>query len=161
MFTSSNHIAPRAIAHLAAILSTAAMGTALSLLLGAASPAWADPPAPNPFAGSWSGPGTVDNEPVGTLDLTISDQGVLTGRVYHLQDDQSGDLVGHVSADGDVRLINFVPSDNPLHGNGVPLEGSVMIVGDDLVAELTATFADSDDPLASDGPPLVAILERN
>ena len=130
-----------------------AAAIALSFTSGAA-PAQADPSA-NPFAGSWSGPGTVDNEPVGTLDVTISDAGRLTGRVYHLQDDQSGALVGHVRADGYVMLVNFVPSDNPSsHNNGTPLQGTAVIDDDGtLVVSLTGRF--------SGGFSLLAILERN
>jgi hypothetical protein len=119
--------------------SIVALAAALTLFFaGGAAPAQADPQA-NPFAGNWSGTWIgVENGQDGTLDFTISDAGLLTGRVYHTQDGQGGEVRGHVRADGDFKMVGFAPSDDPSHGGGVPLQGTAMIDDDGrLNASLT------------------------
>src|SRR5262245_51369254 len=141
---------------LAGCMALAAMGAAAVLDVGAATAEAA--PSVNPFAGSWSGTwSVVDSEQNGTLDFTISDAGVLSGRVYHAQDGENGwgTVVGHVRADGELVLIAFAPADDPTsHGSGVPHQGAVVINDEgDLLASFTGT--------KSGGFSVVAILKRN
>ena len=143
-------------------LATAALGIALSLVLGPAtttSPAWGNTagalqlgPTANPFAGSWSG---TWSEPgiVGTQTWTISNRGRMTGTIYNITFDVSGASVGHVGADGNFVGIFMTPGDDPVT-SGFPFQGTAVIDGDgNLVITSTAMF--------SGGPSGVAILERN
>ena len=139
---------------LAGCMALAAVGAAAVLDVGAAT-AVAEPSA-SPFAGSWSGTWSVaEAGQDGTLDLTISDAGVLSGRVYHAQDGESGwgTVVGDVRADGRLNLIAFAPADNTTsHASGVPHQGTVVIDGEGkLVAVFTGT---------SNGFTVAAVLER-
>jgi hypothetical protein len=117
-------------------------------------PVQADPSA-NPFAGSWSGTWAhVEDDMVGTVELTISDGGRIAGTVRNTADGTSGTTVGHVSADGNLVMIGFVPDDEAgSGGSGYPHQGTARIDGDGkLVVSTTATFPG--------GPSSVAILER-
>lgn len=131
---------------LAGFMALAALGT-----MGV--PVQADPPA-SPFAGTWSGMWIGDNGQDGTLDLTISDSGRITGRVFHTQDGEAGDVKGYVGADGKLSFVAFAPSDNHEHGNGVSLKGAAWIDGDGkFVASIAARY--------SGGASFVVVLEKN
>jgi hypothetical protein len=117
-------------------------------------PATADAaPSVSPFAGNWSGTWTGDNGQDGTLDWTVSDAGQLTGRVHHTQDGESGEIRGHVDADGFLMMVAFAPSDDRSHGNGVPLQGTAVIDGD---GKLNASIT-----YLGVGSSFVVVLERN
>ena len=148
-------------------LATAALGIALSLVLGPAtttSPAWGNTagalqlgPTANPFAGSWSGTWSeldIDGTYIyGTQDWTISNAGRMTGTIYNITFDISGAVVGHVGADGNIMVISLTPGDDPSI-SGFPFQGTAVIDGvGNLVVTSTGVF--------SGGPSGVAILERN
>jgi len=107
------------------------------------------------FAGSWSGTWIgLDNGADGTLSWTVSDAGRLTGTITHTQVGDTGAICGDIRADGFVRMVAFVPSDDPaLNGCGAPLDGPAEIDGDgNLVIALTQT---------ANRLRFVVILERN
>ena len=96
----------------------------------------------SPFAGSWSGTWIgLDNGADGTLSWTVSDEGVLTGRISHTQVGDSGEIRGHIRDDGFVKMVAFAPSDDPSeNGCGAPLAGPAEIDGvGDLIISLTGT----------------------
>jgi hypothetical protein len=140
---------------LAGCMALAAMGAVAVLDVGF--PTAQAEPSVSPFAGNWSGTWVGDNGQDGTLDWTISDSGQLTGRVSHTQDGQSGEVRGRVRADGFIVMIAFAPSDDPLHGNGVPLQGTAEIDGDTLNALIEDTGSE---PSGNDNT-FVLVLERN
>jgi hypothetical protein len=109
----------------------------------------------SPFAGSWFGTWSVAADGVvGTFDWAISDAGRLTGRTVNTTFGRSGAIVGHVSADGNVKLTRYVPNDDPSSGySSYPFQGTAVIVGDELLVSVAPPY--------SDGPLIVAILERN
>jgi hypothetical protein len=112
-------------------------------------------PDVSPFAGSWSGTWIgLDNGQDGTLDVTISDAGRLSGRVFHTQDGQGGEVRGHVSDDGLFNMVAFAPSDDRSHGCGVPLKGAAVIDDD---GELRWSYSGTD----ASGNSFVAVFERN
>ena len=142
---------------LAGCMALAAMGAVAVLDVGARTADAA--PSVSQFVGSWSGPWIVaegtEGEHGGTFDWTISDQGHITGRVHPLTG-TSGDVVGHVGADGDIRIVGFAPNDEASSGaNGYPFRGTAEIDADGrLVVSMTGAEG-------SGGNPLVAVLERN
>ena len=126
-------------------LATAALGIALSPLLGAATTV-------SPFAGSWSG---TWSEPgvVGAHDWTISEAGQITGTIYNITYDIGGATVGHVGADGKLMVIFLTPGADPSI-SGFPFQGTAMIDGEgNLVASCTGMYLG--------GPLMDSILERN
>ena len=112
-------------------------------------------PSVSPFAGSWSGTWSGDYDQDGTFDWTISDGGVLTGRILHTQDGESGAIQGQLRADGKLMFVVFTPADDPsVHGCGFPHQGTAVINDDgQLVASFSARY--------SGGGSFAAILERN
>ena len=99
-------------------------------------------PDASPFAGSWSGTWIgLDNGADGTLSWTVSDEGRLTGSITHTQVGDTGEIRGHIRADGLVRMVAFAPSDDPsVNGCGAALDGPAGIDGDgNLVISLTGT----------------------
>ena len=137
---------------LAGFMALAALSAVAVLDVGSSTAEAA--PSVSPFAGSWSGTWTGNNGYDGTLSWTVSDAGVLTGRITHTQIGDSGEIRGHVRADGLVRMVAFAPSDDPsVNGSGVPLQGTAGIDGDGtLIASLSATVT---------GASFVVILKRH
>ena len=109
----------------------------------------------SPFAGSWSGTWSAFDVAVvgtGTYDWTISDAGRLSGRL-NITGADSGAIVGHVGADGNLKFIGFTPADDPLLGNGVPFRGTASIDGS---GKLVVSAKRADSNLS-----IVATLDRN
>jgi hypothetical protein len=99
---------------------------AAALTFGAAS-ALATPSA-NPFAGSWAGTWEdVTNAQEGTLELTISEQGVMSGVFYNETAGFGGDLNGVVHDDGDMHLVARSNGAGIFDGT-VTLEGGVLSI---------------------------------
>ena len=138
---------------LAGFMALAALGAVAVLDVGSTTAEAAS--NVSPFAGSWSGTWShVEDDAVGTVDLTISDAGRINGTVHNTTDGSSGTNVGHVGADGNLEIIAFVPNDEPGGGSGYPHQGTAAIDGDGkLVLSAAATWPG--------GPSFVAILERN
>lgn len=82
--------------------------------------------AANPFAGSWSGP-YVGANGSGTVDLQISDTGVMTGILVN-QDNVSFVLHGHLGSQGQVSAVALAPPDII-----VPFGGSLELAGGNIV----------------------------
>jgi hypothetical protein len=136
-------------------MALAAMGAVAVLDVGA--PMAEAATDASPFEGSWSGTWVGDNGQDGTLDWTVSAEGQMTGTVSHTQDGESGAIRGHIRADGFVMMTAFAPSEDPLHGNGVPLQGTAEIDGDTLNALIEDTGSE---PGGNDNT-FVLVLERN
>jgi hypothetical protein len=137
---------------MAGALALAGVGAAAVIDVG--TPSAEAAPSVSPFAGNWSGTWTgVENGQDGTLDWTVSDAGRLTGRVFHTQDGEGGEIRGHIRVDGFVMMCAFAPSDDLSHGSGVPLQGTAGIDGD---GKLNMSIA-----ITGGGASFVLVLERN
>jgi len=138
---------------LTGLMALAAPGAMAVLDVG--SPTAEAPKSVSPFAGSWSGTWFhIEDEMVGTIDMTISNAGQITGWVYNATDGGSGALVGHVRANGNLVMIGFVPNDEPAGGSGFPHLGTAVIDGEGMLDfSITATWPG--------GPSGVGTLERN
>jgi len=111
----------------------------------------------NQFAGEWCGTfeliGDEDPAVEGTLNLSISESGVITGDFYNTTFDVPGVMRGRIRDDGMVGLNPDVYGTGPggEGGNGEHHAGTAYIDGGKLYIPTTAVW--------NGGPSVLAVLE--